>query len=156
MCFVLFLFNKKIIIEPVSYQMLAIIMHEEDVNCSFHVSAYAIINWNNVAMTVKITWTHWDIMETGKRKILFAFDGNGIFTLFFACILSVYQIGFEANGVSLSLSLILFRFYLKHDIRKTSFRIITLSLNNINSRLLNQERNIVTFFNTELPYFYMY
>jgi hypothetical protein len=37
-----------------------------------------------------------------QTQILFAFDGNGIFTLFFSCILSVYQIGFEANGTSLS------------------------------------------------------
>jgi hypothetical protein len=37
-----------------------------------------------------------------QTQSLFAFDGNGCFTVFFCGILSVYQIEFEANVASLS------------------------------------------------------
>jgi hypothetical protein len=58
-------------------------------------------------MTVKITSTHWDSSKR-QTQILFAFDGNGIFTLFLSHVYYLY-IKFDSKlTVLLSLSLLFY------------------------------------------------
>jgi len=82
-------------------------------------------------MTFKITCTHWDSSKR-QTQILFAFDGNGIFSLFLSHVYYLYiKLDSKAYGTRLSLPFILFRFYLKYNIQETLFRMLTLRLNNI-------------------------
>jgi len=81
-------------------------------------------------MTVKITCTHWDSSKR-QTQILFAFDGNGIFSLFLSHVYYLYIKLDSKLTVLVSLPFILFRFYLKYNIHETLFRMLTLRLNNI-------------------------
>lgn len=100
-------------------------------------------------MTVKITCTHWDSSKR-QTQILFAFDGNGIFSLFLSHVYYLYIKLDSKLTVLVSLPFILFRFYLKYNIHETLFRMLTLRLNNI-QQAFNPGKKYCNFFYPAMP-----